>query len=67
MATGDNFTNSANARGSGTNDVAIALNLTYAALAISIVAFILSSPQALLAYLQFDNSEGSAGDGVQKR
>lgn len=33
------------------------LNLTYAALAISIGAFILSTLQALLAYLQFDNSE----------
>jgi len=35
----------------------VTLNLTYAALAISIGAIILSSLQALLAYLQFDNSE----------
>jgi hypothetical protein len=35
----------------------ITLNLTYAALAISIGAILLSSLQALLAYLQFDNSE----------
>jgi hypothetical protein len=41
----------------GTNDDAIAINLTYAALAISIGAFVLSTLQALLAYLQFDNSE----------
>lgn len=41
----------------GINNDAITLNLTYSALAISIVAFILSSLQALLAYLQFDNSE----------
>lgn len=49
MAT--NGTNSAN------GDDAITLNLTYSALAISIVAFVLSTVQALLAYLQFDNSE----------
>jgi hypothetical protein len=40
-----------------TNDEEVTLNLTYAALAISIGAIILSSLQALLAYLQFDNSE----------
>jgi hypothetical protein len=40
-----------------TNAEQVTLNLTYAALAISIGAIILSSLQALLAYLQFDNSE----------
>ena len=49
--------NSTNNGSSGNNDDAITINLTYAALAISIGAFILSTLQALLAYLQFDNSE----------
>jgi len=55
MAT--NGTNSANSGVNGINDDAITLNLTYFALAISIVALIFSTLQALLAYLQFDNSE----------
>ena len=55
MAT--NATNSANNGGNGANNDTITLNLTYAALGISVVAFILSTLQALLAYLQFDNSE----------
>ncbi|RQM05639.1 hypothetical protein DH86_00003413, partial [Scytalidium sp. 3C] len=49
-----------NTTSGGTNansDEATTLNLTYAALAISIGAFVLSTLQALLAYLQFDNSE----------
>src|SRR5580698_1927636 len=50
-------TNSTNDGANGTNDDTIVLNLTYSALAISIGAFILSTLQALLAYLQFDNSE----------
>ena len=40
-----------------TNEDQVTQNLTYAAFAISIAAFILASLQALLAYLQFDNSE----------
>jgi hypothetical protein len=39
------------------NDEEVTLTLTDAAFAISIGAIILSSLQALLAYLQFDNSE----------
>lgn len=34
------------------------LNMTYVALAISLAAFGLSTLQSILAYLQFDNSEG---------
>jgi hypothetical protein len=49
--------NSGNNGGSGSTSDTTVLNLTYAALAISIGAFILSTLQALLAYLQFDNSE----------
>lgn len=41
---------------SGSSDSAVTLKLTNAALAISIGAFFLSVLQALLAYLQFDNS-----------
>jgi hypothetical protein len=55
MANNGNY--SANNAANGTNDDTVTLDLTYAALAISIGAFILSSLQALLAYLQFDNSE----------
>jgi hypothetical protein len=40
-----------------TNNDQVTVNLTYAAFAISISAFILASLQVLLAYLQFDNSE----------
>jgi hypothetical protein len=50
-------TNSANGGANGTNNEAVTLHLTYSALAISIVALVLSTLQALLAYLQFDNSE----------
>ncbi len=39
------------------NDEEVTLILTYSAFVISIGAIILSSLQALLAYLQFDNSE----------
>jgi hypothetical protein len=39
------------------NNEEVTLILTYAAFAISIAAIILSLLQALLAYLQFDNSE----------
>jgi hypothetical protein len=39
------------------NDNALMLSLTVAALTISICAIVLSTLQALLAYLQFDNSE----------
>jgi TRAP-type C4-dicarboxylate transport system permease small subunit len=53
----NNGTYSASNAANGTNNDTVTLDLTYAALAISIGAFILSSLQALLAYLQFDNSE----------
>lgn len=52
-----NGTEQANDGTNGKNNDAITLNLTYSALAISIVALFLSTLQALLAYLQFDNSE----------
>jgi hypothetical protein len=52
----NNGTYSANNAANSTSDT-ITLDLTYAALSISIGAFILSSLQALLAYLQFGNSE----------
>lgn len=42
---------------SGSNGDTITLNLTWTALVISIGAFVLSTVQAILAYLQFDNSE----------
>lgn len=41
----------------GSDDNEVPLRLTIAALAISIGAIVLSTLQALLAYLQFDNSE----------
>ncbi len=52
-----NNTNPAHGGGNGSRDDTTALNLTYSALAVSVVALIFSTLQALLAYLQFDNSE----------
>jgi hypothetical protein len=51
------MSNSSSSAGADNSDNAVTLQLTIAALAISIAAIFLSTLQALLAYLQFDNSE----------
>jgi hypothetical protein len=51
------MSNSTGSAGADNGDNAVTLQLTIAAFTISIAAMFLSTLQALLAYLQFDNSE----------